>query len=170
MTHFRTISFLVVFLVFGDLAAQKLEGRMSLSGLPSKGMIKENTAADLYKSFRDGKYKINMSYKAPGLDTRRGLVIFEIITVVKYNGKVISKMTRTNWPFFPGEMYIPIEAFDLIPALQKHTFDMGISKVSSTDIDVPLPKGKYEVSLNMVGFRPEGLESPRPLNFSFIIQ
>ena len=170
MKNLKTIAFLcTLFVIIGDLAAQKIEGRMNLSGFPTDGKIKENTAVDLFKSFRDGKYKINMSYKAENLG-KRGLVLFDLKTTVKYNGKVIAQTSRTNWPFLPGDMFIPIEAFDLIPALQKHTFDMPIPRLSPNDIDVPLPKGKYDVSLTMVGFRPESLASPRPLNFSFVVE
>lgn len=160
---------------FGSVEAQKIEGKLSVSGLRTDTRIKESTAADFYKAFRDGTYKINFSYKAENVG-KRGLVVFDMKTTVKYNGKIISESTRSNWPWIPVPprdapvgVFVPIEAFDLIPALQKFTFEMPAPKLYTKEADLPLPKGKYEVTLQMVGFRPEGLAIP-PVLFSFVVQ
>ena len=42
-------------------------------------------------------------------------------TTLKHNGKTISETSRKGWPWIPGDMFVPIEAFDAIPALQKLT-------------------------------------------------
>jgi hypothetical protein len=45
---------------------------------------------------------------------------------------------------------------------------MPAPKLYSRETDLPLPKGKYEVSLQMIGFRPEALNPPA--NFSFVVE
>jgi hypothetical protein len=170
-----TAALVLLLLSMENVTAQKIEGRLSVSGLRTDTRIKETTAADFYKAFRDGTYKINFSYKAENVG-KRGLVVFDMKTTVKYNGKIISESTRSNWPWIPVPprdapvgVFVPIEAFDLIPALQEFTFEMPAPKLYSRETDLPLPKGKYEVSLQMIGFRPEGLEIPSA-NFSFVVE
>ena len=160
---------------FGSAKAQKIEGKLSVSGLGTDTRIKQSTVVDIYNAIRDGTYKINFSYKAENVG-KRGLVIFDMKTTVKYNGKIISESTRSNCPWIPVPprdapvgVFIPIEAFDLIPALQKFTFEMPAPKLYTKEADLPLPKGKYEVTLQMIGTRPEGLAIP-PVLFSFVVQ
>lgn len=159
----------------GSVEAQKIEGKLTVSGLRSDTRIKQTTAVDIYQAFRNGNYKINFSFKADNVG-KRGLVLFDMKTTVKHNGKVISESTRSNWPWIPVPprdapigVLVPIEAFDLIAALQAYTFEMPTPKLYSKEIDLPLPKGKYEVSLQMVGMRPERALIP-PAQFSFVIE
>lgn len=176
---------IVISFSLSEISAQKVEGTVSISGFPNGRTLKEATAVDLFKSFRDGTYKINFSYKADNVGNR-GLVIFDMKTTVKHNGKIISESTRSNWPWIPVpprdapvEGFVPIESFDLISALQKFTFDVPSANVreikkrhtrqNSREIDLPLPKGKYEVTLQMVGMRPEHFLIP-PAQFSFVVE
>jgi hypothetical protein len=167
---------------FESVEAQKIEGKLTVSGLRSDTRIKQTTVVDIFQAFKDGIYKINFSYKADNVG-KRGLVIFDMKTTVKHNGKVISESTRSNWPWIPvpprdAPVFVPIEAFDLISALQKFTFDVPSANVrekrkrdikqTSTEIDLPLPKGKYEVTLQMVGMRPEHFIPPA--QFSFVVE
>lgn len=162
-----------------DILAQKVEGRISISGFQNGQTLKEATAVDLFKSFREGTYKINFSYKADNVG-KRGLVVFDMKTSVRYNGKLISETTRSNWPWLPGDMFVPIESFDLISALQKFTFDVPSANVReikkantkqySRETDLPLPKGKYEVILQMIGKPGNDFGTLAPARFSFEVK
>jgi hypothetical protein len=187
MIKFSILFAILISFSLGEISAQKIDGMLSISGFPNGRTLKEATAVDLFKSFRDGTYKINCSYKADNVG-KRGLVIFDMKTTVKHNGKVISESTRSNWPWIPVpprdapvEGFVPIESFDLISALQKFTFDVpsanvrdikrGDTKLNSTEIDLPLPKGKYEVILQMIVLKPgDDLGSISPARFSFVVE
>lgn len=162
-----TAALVLLLLSMGSVTAQTIEGKLSVSGLYTDTRIKETIVADFYKAFRDGTYKINFSFKAQDVG-KRGLVLFDLKTTIRHNGKVISETTRSGWPMLPGDLFIPVEAFDLIPALQSYTFIMPTPKLSPDQVDVPLPKGKYEVSLQVVGVQPKGLIPPS--NFSFVVE
>lgn len=178
MKKFSVLFAIVISFSLSEVSAQRVEGKVSISGFPNGRTLKETTAVDLFKSFREGTYKINFSYRAENAESR-GLVVFDMKTTVKYNGKVISESTRSNWPWLPGDMYVPIESFDLISTFQKFTFDVPSANVreikkrhtgqNSREIDFPLPKGKYEVTLQMVGMRPEHFFIP-PAQFSFVVE
>ncbi|GAP69559.1 hypothetical protein BA6E_1219 [Bacteroidales bacterium 6E] len=149
----------------GEVAAQAIEGKVTLSGLSNGGTVKEATVVDLFKSFRDGNYKINFSYRADNVN-RRGVVLFDTKTTVRLNGKTILQSTRGGWPWLPGDMFVPIEAFDLIPGIQKAGNAMT-SKLTPDQMDTPLAKGKYEVILEMVSASEAVKGSIQPLTFSF---
>lgn len=78
-------------------------------------------------------------------------------------------------------MYVPIESFDLISALQKFTFDVPSAivrdikgddiKLNPTQLDLSLPKGKYEVILQMIVLKPgDDWGSISPARFSFVVE
>jgi len=152
----------ITFFTFSITHAQTVEGGLKISGIPRDGKISEAVPVDIFKSFKENKYKISFSYKA-NKDSNRGIVLFDMKTTLKKDGKTISTTTRKNWPWLPGDMYVPIEAFDLIPSLQSVASGISRSSLSS-----PLPKGKYEVVLEM---KPAGNASGsiKPVNFNFII-
>jgi hypothetical protein len=149
----------------GEISAQTVDGKVAISGFPTGSTLKEITVVDLFKSFRDGKYKINFSYKADNVN-RRGVVLFDMKTTVKLDGKTILQSTRDGWPWLPGDLYVPIEAFDLIPGIQKVGI-MPIPKLAPDQMDSPLPKGKYEVTLEMVSSSEAVKGRIQPLTFSF---
>lgn len=148
-----------------EISAQTVEGKVSISGFPSNSTLSEATVVDLFKSFRDGKYKINFSYKADNVN-RRGVVLFNLKTTVKLDGKIILQSTRDGWPWLPGDLFVPIEAFDLIPGIQKVGI-MPIPKLAPDQMDSPLPKGKYDVTLEMVSSSETVKGRIQPLTFSF---
>jgi hypothetical protein len=118
MKTFKTLSLFCLIFISGYSCAQSIDGNITLSGLSSKSTLKETTVVDFFKSFKDGTYKIKFSYKADKVN-RRGVVLFDMKTTVKLNGKTILQSTRGGWPWLPGDMFVPIEAFDLIPGIQK---------------------------------------------------
>lgn len=150
----------IAMFTFSNVNAQSVEGGLTLSGFPRDGKIKEAVPVDLFKSFKENKYKIKFTYRASS-DIERGIVLFDMKTTVKKDGKTISTTTRKNWPWLPGDMFVPIEAFDVIPALQGMVSEMPAPRLYG-----PLPKGNYEVILEM---RPSGKMKGRikPLNFNF---
>jgi hypothetical protein len=77
----------------GEISAQTVDGKVSISGFPTGSTLTEGTVVDLFKSFRDGKYKINFSFKAENVN-RRGVVLFDMKTTVKFDGKTILQSSR----------------------------------------------------------------------------
>ena len=152
-----TLAFiLVAVLTFSTAIAQSVEGGLSISGLPRDGVIQEAVPVDIFKSFKMDKYKIKFNYKA-SKDIERGIVLFDMKTTLKKDGKTISSTTRKNWPWLPGDMYVPIEAFDLIPSMQG---------MVGRNRNTKLPKGKYEVILEMIPASGVG-GSIKPIKFNF---
>ncbi len=119
-----------------------ISGKVSVSGFSKDGTIKEQTPVELFKSFKENRYKIGFLFRANGLD-KEGIVLFDMKTTVKKNGKVIGSSTRPGWPWLPGDMYVPVEAFDFIPMLQK---DEG-RKIRGSKMNTLT--GSYEIILEM---------------------
>lgn len=164
----KKIAFLFAFIMafsLSEISAQTVDGKVSISGFPSNSTLSEATVVELFKSFRDGKYKINFSYKAENVN-RRGVVLFDMKTTVKFDGKIILQSTRGGWPWLPGDLFVPVEAFDLIPGIQKVGV-MPIPKLTPDQMDSPLLKGKYEVTLEMISSSEAVKGSIQPLTFTF---
>jgi hypothetical protein len=144
---------LVLFiLLVGESLSQTVEGKMSVSGFPRDGNIKEIVPVDLFKSFKEGKYKISFSFKADNMGSR-SIVLFDMNTTVKRDGKTVHSSSRKGWPWIPGvagEVFVPIEAFDVIPALQKHVGEMPTSRLYDPKTGGSLPIGKYEIMIEMI--------------------
>jgi hypothetical protein len=149
----------------GEISAQTVDGKVSISGFPTGSTLTEGTVVDLFKSFRDGKYKINFSFKAENVN-RRGVVLFDMKTTVKFDGKTILQSSREGWPWLPGDLSVPIEAFDLISGIQKVGI-MPTPKLTPDHMDTPLLKGKYEVTLEMVSTSESVKGRIQPLTFTF---
>jgi hypothetical protein len=122
--------------------SQSLEGRLGIKGFSRTTSFKELAAVDLFKAFKEGTYSINFNFKANGINNRN-IVLFDMKTTVKHNGSMISQTTRGGWPWLPGDMFVPAEGFDFIPALEKLC-------IQDTPTVPFLPKGTYEIILEMV--------------------
>lgn len=111
--------FLVIGFVLGSpvVYSQSMSGKLSVSGFSKDAVIKEKSPVELFKSFKESKYKIDFSFK--GQYPPQQPVLFDMLTTVKKNGKVIGSSRRPGWPWLPGDMFVPAEAFDFIPILQK---------------------------------------------------
>lgn len=158
----------ILMLLSCPVLSQSLEGRVRLEGFPNGKVLKESVPVDLFKSFKENKYKIQFSFKASEIG-KRGLVLFHMKTTVVRDGKTIHEGSRENWPWLPGDMYVPIEAFDLIPALQNEVYEMPVPRLDFPKLDTNLPKGTYSVKLEMI---PVGGVKGRvaPAEFSFRIE
>jgi hypothetical protein len=131
------------------LQAQSVSGSITTSdGASVKIEVPEGNVTELYKQFRDGKHQINFRFSDDGglgTDAQgRAIVLFEILTTLKVNGKEVSKISRSDLPFFPGDMWMPVETFDFIHQLYK---------VAGGTPDAKLPRGNYEV---IIEARPKG--------------
>lgn len=111
--------FLVIgFVLCNSIAySQSMSGKVSISGFGKDGTIKEKTPVELFKSFKESRYKIGFTFW--GTYPPQQPVLFDMQTTVKKNGKIIGSSSRPGWPWLPGDMYVPAEAFDFIPMLQK---------------------------------------------------
>ena len=95
-----------------------IEGKLSIKGMMYGKTIKQKTPVALFKAFKDGVYSINFNFKSTNVESE-GIVLFDMITIVKHNGETISETSRKGWPLLPGPTIVPIETFDAIPVLQK---------------------------------------------------
>ena len=138
---------LILFLAIGFVVAtpiaysQNISGNVSVSGFSKDGTIKEQSAVELFKSFKENKYKIDFAFKVSGPDSK-GIILFDMKTTVKKNGKVIGTSTRPSWPWIPGDMFLPAEAFDFIPMLQKETTQKRSTRMKKIT-------ASYEIILEM---------------------
>ena len=144
--------------------AQTVSGRISVTGFNNETILKEQNPVQLFKSFKDNKYKIGFSFKGSGIE-REGIVLFDMKTTVRKNGKVIGSSTRPGWPWIPGDMFLPAEAFDFIPMLQKDASPIARgSKVNKL-------AGNYEIILEMnVSSEQDISGSVSPVTVSFKFQ
>ncbi len=100
--------------------SQSVEGKLSIKGLMKGKNITQKTPVALFKAFKDGAYTINFNFNTNDVESDQ-IILFDMKTTVKHDGKIISETSRGGWPWIPGDMFVPIEAFDAIPALQKIT-------------------------------------------------
>ena len=136
--------FVIGFVVANPMAyTQSISGKVSVTGFSKDGTIKEQSPVEIFKSFKENKYKIGFSYKADGIENK-GLVLFDMKTTVKKNGKVIGSSSRPGWPWLPGDMFVPAEAFDFIPLLQKEGSKLNKGSRASK------LAANYEIILEMV--------------------
>ncbi|MGX1024210.1 hypothetical protein [Psychroflexus sp. MBR-150] len=141
--------------------SQSLEGRLGVEGFSRTTSFKELAAVDLFKAFKQGSYSIKFNFRADGINDRN-IVLFDMKTTVKYNGKTISQTTRGGWPWLPGDMFVPAEGFDFIPALEKLS-------TQDTSTEGFLPKGNYEIILETVPSPKQSVKSgiaPATIKFS----
>lgn len=151
---------LTAFILISALSfSQTIEGRLSIKGF-TNGEIKQKTPVALFKAFKDGEYAINFNYKSRDLKPDN-IILFDMNTTVKYNGKIIAQTSRKGWPWIPGDMFVPIEAFDAIPAIQK---------LAARGLPVIVPfKGSYEFIFQFVpseGQNVKGTISPVSMQFT----
>ena len=138
-------------------------GKISVSGFSKDGRIKEETAAGLFKSFKEDKYRIGFTFWHGGKYQTEQLVLFDMSKKKKRNGRVIGSSSRSGWPWLPGDMFVPAEAFDFIPMLHK---EAG-SRIKDSKMNAL--SGRYDIILEMkVSSGQEISGSIPPVTISFI--
>lgn len=141
--------------------SQNFSGRMSVSGLDRGSTIKEETPLQFFKSFKDNRYKIGFSFNSKDVP-KDGIVLFDMKTTVKLNGRTIGSATRGGWPWLPGDLFVPAEAFDFIPILQRQSRKLRGRAPSR------LAPANYEIILEMkpaAGQDVSGSVSPATISF-----
>lgn len=123
--------------------SQSISGKVSVAGFSKDGTIKEQSPVELFKSFKENKFKIYFSFKSTAPE-KNSIVLFDMKTTVKKNGKVIGTSSRPGWPWLPGDMFVPAEAFDFIPQLQKDG-----ERIKKGD-KMNKFSGSYEIILEMI--------------------
>ncbi len=153
---------IIVFVLMSSYSfSQSFEGKLSIKGLTKSSTIKQSTPVELFKAFKDGVYSINFNFKSTNVESD-GIILFDMKTTVKHNGKTISETSRKGWPWLPGDTFVPIEAFDAIPALQKYA-------ERPIPTSIPFKKGSYEIIFQFVpseGQKVKGNISPANFNFT----
>ena len=155
------ILFFVIGFVFTNPMAytQTISGKVSATGFSKDGTIKEQSTVELFKSFKENKYKIGFTFAGWGTYPPQQPLMFDMKTTVKKNGKIIGISTRPGWPWLPGDMFVPAEAFDFIPMLQKEESKQKrgsrVSKLTAS----------YEIILEMIVSSGQGVKGTvDPLN------
>lgn len=136
----RTITYTFIFLccLMSNVSfGQSLSGKLIVEGWGKSTTLKSQEPVALFKNFREGKHKILFRFK--NISGDKGIVLFQMKTTIIHNGKNIGSSSRNDWPWLPGDMYVPVEAFDFIPLLQKAT-NKNKGK---------LAPGNYEIQLEM---------------------
>jgi len=164
-------------IIFAFLAvaanAQRVSGRLTLNGKSETNINMEtNSVVNLFKQFKEGKYRIGFNFKGDNLVKnlyKEEIVFFEFTTVVKKNGKTVSKITREQpMPYFPGEMRLPAEAFDFITGLAFAAEEEMQATVIPKETTGILDEGNYTVELYA---NPKGVEGRvSPATFNFILR
>lgn len=133
-----TICTLMAIISFG----QTIEGSLTINEKSTATIeLTTNKAVDLYADFRNKKHAILFQFIAKDIplnDQKQEVALITFKTTVKHNGNVVGQVERQPIPFFPGDMWMPIETFDVISILTK-------AGKNTPDAISTLPKGSYEV-------------------------
>ena len=124
--------------------AQIVQGEITIKEqLKMEVTAKSNKAVNLFADFRENKYPIHFVFTAsdvPLNSDKKEVVQFVFSTTVKKDGKTIGTIKRSPMPFFPGNMFMPIETFDIISVLSN-------IQTNTPETVSEIPKGNYEIIL-----------------------
>lgn len=143
--------------------AQQINGKILLNK-NSKNTIELGSpdAVELYAQLRANEMPVNFIFEGtqlPKTTSGKEVALIQFRTTIKYNGKEIASMKRSPIPFFPGDMFMPVETFDIIPILVLNT-DKRTAQDKSR-----LAPGKYEVILEAIPIDTKGAIKPATLVF-----
>lgn len=154
-----TKKILIVAMVFFaiQMQAQLVQGELKCKEQSKTELsIKGNKIVNLYAAFRENNFPIHFVFTGidiPANSDKKEVVQFVFSTTVSKDGKKIGSMKRAPIPFFPGDMFMPVETFDFVSILsnlQTNTDD----KVSE------IPSGNYEIVLEAKALGVKGNISP----------
>lgn len=136
---------LILLVMFGIKAqAQHIQGEIKINEQSKTEIsIKSTKIVNLYADFREQKHKINFVFTGTDLptnDEKQEVVQFVFNTLVKKDGKILGSIKRSPIPFFPGDMFMPVETFDFVSILSNIQTNSN-EKVSE------IPSGTYEIIL-----------------------
>lgn len=172
-TVFKTVvGLLCLFSV--QLQAQQIEGKLTLNNKEKTTLeLVSKSAVQLFKEFKQNKYKIGFNFREEGFKKNLEgelVIFFDFKTVVKKDGKTIRRIKRhMPVPYFPGEMFLPAEAFDFISVLAVTSWDDMEKRVFVPQEKLGIMKsGKYEVELSAIPRDVEG--EIAPVTFEFVVR
>lgn len=149
---------MAMFFMAAAASAQTIGGSVYLNNFKSGATFKELTPVQLFKQFKDNKISLGFTLKS-----NSEIVLFDMKTTVKHKGAEINSSTRPGWPWLPGDMFVPAEAFDFIPMLQK--------LMRGTSTGTFLPAGEYEIIMQMVTSAGQDVKgSIMPASMKFTVQ
>ncbi|WP_405607700.1 hypothetical protein [Polaribacter sp. Asnod1-A03] len=164
------IIFTIGFCAFTN--AQTIQGTLTLNGKSKTELnLKTNSAVQLFKDFKTEKYKLKFNFKSKEISKNiygETVIFFDFITVVKKDGIIVKNLQRKQpIPYFPGEMFLPAEAFDFISVLASLDKERHATTIEK-GYQGTMPEGKYIMQLfaKPVGFKGE----IKPLEFSFMLR
>ena len=137
MKRFLYVLVIVICSVATTAYGQSISGKLTTEGWSKSIQISSHEPVSLFKNFRDGKHKILFHFKSTAGE--KAIVLFQMKTTLIHNGKTVGSSYRSDWPWLPGDMYVPVEAFDFIPLMQKQA-NQNKGK---------LMPGTYEIRLEM---------------------
>lgn len=124
--------------------AQIVQGEITIKEQSKMELTaKSNKAVNLFADFRENKFPIHFVFTASDVPLnidKKEVVQFVFSTTVKKDGKTIGTIKRSPMPFFPGNMFIPIETFDVISVLSN-------IQTNTPETVSEIPKGNYEIIL-----------------------
>ncbi len=149
---------LVLVLIFGiKTQAQLIQGELKIDNASKSELrLKNNKAVNLYASFRENNHKINFVFTGTDIPLnpdKQEVVQFVFTTTIKKDGKTIGSMKRTPIPFFPGDMFMPVETFDFISMLSN-------LQTNSNEKISEIPSGNYEIILEAKAIGVKGTIAP----------
>lgn len=158
----KKLFILYLFLFNAVLIGQTIEGNISINEKSSFTIeFTSNKAVDLYAGFRNQKYPILFRLQGTDLiknDQKQEVVLITFKTTLRHNGNVMGQAERQPLPFFPGDMLMPVETFDVISLLTK------MSDATPHAITT-LPKGTYEILIEAQSIGVKGKIQPLVLYF-----
>ena len=140
----KKIITLAILLVAFTGFAQIVQGEITIKEQSKMEITaKSNKAVNLFADFRENKYPIHFVFTAsdvPLNSDKKEVVQFVFSTTVKKDGKTIGTIKLSPMPFFPGNMFMPIETFDIISVLSN-------IQTNTPETVSEIPKGNYEIIL-----------------------
>jgi hypothetical protein len=125
--------------------AQLVQGELKINeNSKAELSFKGNKVVNLYADFRENKHRINFVFTTTDIplnSEKKEVVQFVFSTTIIKDGKSIGTIKRSPIPFFPGDMFMPIETFDIISMLSN-------LQTNANDKVSEIPSGNYEVIIN----------------------
>lgn len=142
--------------------SQTVEGSIKINEKSNFSIeLKSNKAVDLYVAFRNNEYPILFRFTGKDIplnDQKQEVIPINFKTTVKYNGKIAGQIVRQPMPFFPGDMWMPVETFDFISIL---------STIQNNDLNqiATMPVGNYEITIEAQTNKIKGKIQPLLISF-----
>ena len=118
MNSLKKIIATIFLIVASNSFAQYVQGEIKVKEQSKLEIsLKSNKAVNLFADFRENKFPIQFVFTGNSLplnSDKKIVVSFVFTTTLKKDGKVIASSKRSPMPFFPGDMFMPVETFDFI--------------------------------------------------------